>query len=286
MSTKRVFLEEDFMQNHKRMKLLPRKKKIFEHPMDQSQYEELNEILNECELTINTQCDSNVVQLISQYSVGKLIICDCKKNEILLLPSKVTQYQQRHCADCETGMCSTVQCLDCVKKFNQFCLNPPSDIRYPVNPMPSCWHCRDLIPKCMDCSFVCKGCLTYLCKRIHLAETCVTCNAEFCGKGEMNKFICGKCMKETCTWCQIKLCEYGGVEQWVSCHELYDICGRCFNPTIAAYYPSSGCYTRCCEILDTLNNTLDFKNNLLIYIAIYCNDCEGEDCVVCSKWFD
>ena len=244
---------------------------ILSQPRNKIQLIELIKILQQCKMV--KQCDiSNLaITLIGEFSLGCIVSCECKNGEVLILPSMEKNFKKFKCRDCNGGICVTIKCNNCIDEENLFSY-PPKNYQVPY-PAVSCIICSfsdDTCSICPNCSFICKGCLDFYCKRYHLKQICPTCGSEYCDKEEWDFSVCIDCNQIICTFCKSVLCPDFGKR--IDCGELYDVCRSCYSVNISKYYPETATYKSCIKIINILKEYLSIPRNIIEIIAIFVNE--------------
>lgn len=244
----------------------------------------LRDQLKECDFLADATL--LVTNIIAQFALGKVILCDCKSNEILLLPSLEEKFKRYQCSDCNDGSCSNIQCESCNKQSNTWSWSDRKNEE--PNSFLTCSTCEtykeDFNPKCINCLFICKGCCEYYCTRLHRECICKKCGAEFCSKGEAKFKICQGCNQIVCHFCNLIKYKFNGVTQWIPCGEFFNVCNTCLNLQILDQYQTDTqiqCCKACHETLTQLqrNGMLKiFPTKVLVLLVIYSHDCVLNDC--------
>ena len=224
-----------------------------------------------------------IVQIIAEYGLGCIEICECKQEEMLILPSMAIEFNRLNCTDCDIGSCSTMQCEVCVIQRNSWIYD--QYLSSESHPIASCRYCQDGLPKCPQCRFICKECTEECCIKKHLHSICSKCKAEHCTECKMDLFICTNCNQQVCSLERSISCYFLGQLQWIECGDLYDVCRTCFSSAIANIYPSQRCYKSCTKIQRILHKCLidNLDNSVIELIAVFANECQGANCLEC-KW--
>lgn len=260
---------------------------IYKNPQNQFALQQLVLTLKDCALIRNLFLFA--IQLIAEYGLGSVELCECQEEELLILPSMGPFFVRFNCTDCCIGSSCTLQCDICISKRNYFTSEEIySSLEF--HPAPACSYCDNHLPICPQCRFICKGCGTQCCKKNHLHSICSRCNAEYCIGCEMIIFECNNCNEQMCSFETKIVCQFLGQLQLVDCGYLYNICTICFSSTIANIYPSEICYTSCTNIQRVLleylnNNNILISDKVIELIAIFANECQGENCLDCQWMF-
>ena len=238
---------------------------------EEEQQNELTKILKQCKMIKQNDISNLSISIIAQFSLGYIVLCECGIGEVLILPSMEKHFEKFQCRDCQNE-CLSIRCKNCIDEENLFNFNPKMyDTSYPPETCKKCYYLRDAQqqqPICLNCSFICKGCLDYFCKQYHLKQICPTCSAEFCDKREWKFSVCIGCNKKICSNCKSVLCSEFG---WIYLED-YDVCRYCYSSDILKCYPEIEDYKSCMEIIKLLNKYLEcLPIKIIEKIALFAN---------------
>ena len=246
---------------------------------DELQLVHLTKVLKKCELIKQFKISMLAITIIAEFSLGYIASCECGIGEILILPSMNQDFQLFPCRDCKNVKCTSIKCYNCIDEENLYSLDPKQyDKSYSIN---SCVRCDDDTPICINCSFICKGCLDFFCKKHHLKQICATCDAEYCDQEEWEFSMCIGCDRINCSFCKTVLCSY--FQTWIDCDE-YNGCRFCYCSNIMKFYEDADQYKSCMKIANRLNK--EYFNQFSIFIpihiiqiiAMFLNNNSDDDC--------